>query len=99
MSVKSLLKREGIENAEKINTLTINKGNITGLSFVNTQVTYDGTVKSLLVTGTLPDGVEVAYTGNTGTDAGTYNATATFTVTNPNYNALDAMHAKVYGLT
>ena len=74
-------------------TLTINKGNITGLSFVNTQVTYDGTVKSLLVTGTLPDGVEVAYTGNTGTDAGTYNATATFTVTNPNYNALDAMHA------
>ena len=74
-------------------TLTINKANITGVTFANAQVTYDGTEKSLLITGTLPEGVTVAYTGNTGTNVGEYPATATFTVTNPNYNALDAMQA------
>lgn len=38
--------------------------------------TYDGTPKTAAVSGTLPEGVSVAYTNATATDAGTYNVTA-----------------------
>lgn len=49
---------------------------ITGVTFRSNTYTYDGTQKALTVNGTLPTGVSVAYTGNVGTDAGTYSATA-----------------------
>jgi hypothetical protein len=41
---------------------------------------YDGSEKVLLLTGVLPDCVTVTYENNTATDAGTYKATASFTV-------------------
>ncbi len=50
------------------------KKEITGVSFASVEYTYDGTEKSLTATG-LPTGVSASYTGNKGTDAGTYNAT------------------------
>ena len=54
----------------------------TGITFANKTVTYDGTEHTITVTGTLPDGAQVAYTNNAGTNAGTYDATATLTADN-----------------
>ena len=50
---------------------------ITGVSFEDSTVHYDGEEKSIVVTGELPDGVSVSYRNNKGTDAGVYEATAT----------------------
>lgn len=50
---------------------------ITGITFADKTVTYDGTEHEITVSGTLPEGVTVAYTGNKGTDVGTYAAKAT----------------------
>ena len=50
---------------------------ITGVAFESAEYDYDGTEKTLAVTGELPQGVSVSYTGNKGTNAGTYNAKAT----------------------
>ena len=49
----------------------------TGITFADKTVTYDGTEKSILISGTLPAGTKVEYEGNKGTDAGEYEATAT----------------------
>ncbi|MBR3681512.1 MAG: hypothetical protein IKL79_05870 [Clostridia bacterium] len=50
---------------------------ITGVSFTDKTVTYNGQEQKIEVTGTLPEGVSVSYFGNVGTNAGVYNATAT----------------------
>ena len=60
--------------------------NITGITFTSQTYDYDGTEKTLTVAGTLPAGVSVTYTNNRGTDAGTYNATAT--LSGDGYNTL-----------
>ena len=49
---------------------------ITGVTYESATFTYDGTEKVLTVSGTVPEGVTVAYTNNKGTNAGTYNAQA-----------------------
>lgn len=73
-------------------TITITekpKENMTGLTFADATCTYDGTAKSIAVTGA-PQGAEVAYTSadfdadGKAIDAGTYNIKAT--VTAPGYN-------------
>ena len=66
-------------------TATINKASIDGITFSNSTVTYDGTEKSIEITGTLPSGASVDYTGNKGTNAGTYDAIATI-IGGTNYN-------------
>ena len=71
-------------------TLTITKINITGITFVSASYPYDNTAKELLITGTMPTGVAVEYTDNTGTNAGTYNASADLTGANYNSLSLDA---------
>ena len=51
------------------------------------EFTYDGSPKTVLVSG-LPNGVTVsAYTGNTATEQGTYTAHATLAYDTANYNA------------
>ena len=57
-------------------TLTIEKATLTGISFDDRTYTYDGTEKAVILAGSLPTGVSVAYTGNTRTDAGTQTAVA-----------------------
>lgn len=47
-----------------------------GITFANKTVTYSGLEYVLEISGTLPEGTKVDYTGNKGTDAGVYNATA-----------------------
>lgn len=51
-----------------------------GVKFENVTFDYDGSEKSITVTG-LPEGAKVVYTNNKGTDAGVYNAKAVVTKT------------------
>ena len=57
-------------------TMTVKSGLPSGISLVGSSYVYDGTVKSLSLTGTLPTGYTVEYDGNKKTDAGTYTVTA-----------------------
>ena len=49
---------------------------ITGVTFKSVSFDYDGQEKTVTVSGTIPSGVTVSYSGNKGTDAGEYNASA-----------------------
>uniref|UniRef100_UPI0021C920CA T9SS type B sorting domain-containing protein n=1 Tax=Parapedobacter soli TaxID=416955 RepID=UPI0021C920CA len=66
--------------------LAITPATITGITLSDGTFVYDGTAKSLAITGTLPDGTTVTYTGNNRTDAGTQEVTAT--ITGSNYEGL-----------
>ncbi len=70
----------------------ITKADITGITFDDNSFEYDGTEKSLLISGTLPDGTSVTYTidgaaGNGATDVGVYSLVATIDG-GTNYNGL-----------
>lgn len=52
---------------------------IEGVTFDNVTVDYDGQEHAVTVKGSLPDGANVSYEGNKGTNAGVYNAKATVT--------------------
>ena len=62
------------------------KENFSDIKFENNFYTYDGTEKSLTVSGDLPDGAKVTYTNNNQINAGTYKVTAK--VTCEEYNDL-----------
>ncbi|GHV00828.1 hypothetical protein FACS1894211_09130 [Clostridia bacterium] len=81
-------------------TFTIsNSGyDMSGVTFNNATVTYDGQPHSLTVSGTLPANVTVSYlydnvpdTGKTA--VGTYTVTAVFATSDPNYSAPQSMSA------
>lgn len=61
---------------------------ITGITFSDDSVTYDGQTHSLEISGNLPQGVSVSYSGNNRVNAGVYSVTAIFT--------LDAEYETVY---
>ena len=84
--------------------LTITKANydMTGVTFANKEVTYNGSAQTLVISGTLPTGVTVSYEYAQGEtvltsepqNAGTYAVTAKFTVEDTdNYNTIPDMHA------
>lgn len=64
---------------------------MSGVSFKNQTFTYDTTAKNALITGTLPNGVEVSYVGNGKTDVGTYTVTAKFNGDSNNYHLIEDM--------
>ncbi|MCR5113308.1 MAG: MBG domain-containing protein [Acholeplasmatales bacterium] len=81
-------------------TLIIKKAeyDMSGISFSDSTVTYDGKYKSIEIEGSLPTGVSVSYSieGYTSArviNAGTYIVTATFTNTNKNYEDVESMTA------
>ena len=74
-------------------TLKINASDLTGVSFHDGEFTYDGTKKSIFITGTLPDGVKVSYENNGQVNVDSYTVTATFTCTNGNYTNLPELTA------
>ncbi len=76
-------------------TVTVEKADydMSGISFSDATYTYDGSEKTLTITGTLPDGVSVEYTTNSLTDAGSVEVTASFTGDTANYNAIADMTA------
>jgi hypothetical protein len=55
----------------------IKKAVITGIKLENAAFVYDGTPKSLYLTGNIQPGAQVSYTGNGQTEAGEYTVTAT----------------------
>lgn len=73
----AVLSGEGYNPLTLTATLKIEKAEITGVTFSNNTVTYDGNEHEITVSGTLPTGVSVSYTNNKGTNANTYNAAAT----------------------
>ena len=76
----------------KIEKATID---MSGVSFTDKEVNYDGNPHGITVNGTLPAGVTVTYSEEK-TTVGVYTMTATFTVADPdNYNVPDAMTAKL----
>ncbi|SFB46063.1 MBG domain-containing protein [Algoriphagus aquimarinus] len=64
----------------------ITRATITGITFDDDSFVFDGTTKSLAITGTLPTGTSVAYTNNGRTDVGSQEVTAT--ITGANFNTL-----------
>ena len=75
-------------------TITKAAYNMTGVEFENASYTYDGSEKTLTISGTLPTGVTVAYENNKLTNAGSVTATAKFTIADSNnYCAIDDMTA------
>src|SRR5690606_24328181 len=56
--------------------LTITKANITGVTLDDGAFVYDGTAKSLAISGTLPVGTSVSYENNNRTDVGMQEVTA-----------------------
>ncbi|MGK9124252.1 gliding motility-associated C-terminal domain-containing protein [Olivibacter jilunii] len=66
--------------------LTITKAAITGTSFQDGSFVYDGTAKSLVISGTLPVGTSVSYENNNRTDVGTQEVSAT--ISGDNYETL-----------
>ena len=68
---------------------------MSGITFADDRVTYDGEVHSLAISGTLPGGVSVSYDVSYKVNAGEYTVTATFTGDSANYNAIPDMTAKL----
>ena len=64
--------------------------NFENITFPNKTYTYDGTEKSILISGQLPEGATVTYTNEKGTNSGTYNATAVIEATGYNTLTLNA---------
>ncbi len=83
--------------------MIIEKADITGVTFEGDTVVYNGTEKSVLISGTLPNGVNATYENNTGTNVGTYTATATLTGANYTTKTLTATliinPAEIVGIT
>lgn len=76
-------------------TLTIIKGvyDMSGISFNDKTVSYDGRVQSLEITGTLPRGITVTYENNGHVNIGEYTVIAKFDYDKDNYEAVDDMTA------
>ena len=75
---------------------TISKAtyDMSGITFTGENLTYDGTMHSLAISGTLPSGVTVSYSdNNSNTNAGTYEVTASFTGDTTNFNAISSKTA------
>ncbi|MDE6655368.1 MAG: MBG domain-containing protein, partial [Anaeroplasmataceae bacterium] len=74
--------------------LTISKAvyDMSDISFQSASYVYDGVPHTLVITGTLPEGVTVIYSANTLTNAGTLQVTARF-IGNPNYEDIPSMQA------
>ncbi|WP_188444325.1 MBG domain-containing protein, partial [Belliella aquatica] len=61
---------------------TIIPATVTDVEFKDDSFVYDGTAKSLVITGELPEGTSVVYSNNSLTNVGSQTATATITGSN-----------------
>jgi trimeric autotransporter adhesin len=76
-------------------TASISKAayDMSGISFEDASVTYDGNPHALQISGTLPSDVSVSYSNESHTETGTYEGTAHFTGVSMNYEAIDDLSA------
>ena len=74
---------------------SIGKGtyDMSGVTFGDVTVTYDGNAHPLAISGNLPDGVTVTYENNDQINAGTHTVVAKFTGDTDKYNAIPDMEA------
>ncbi|MCD8285745.1 MAG: hypothetical protein LUD50_00740 [Clostridia bacterium] len=79
---------EGDDGSKDTPSSTLNS--FTGITFEDATYTYDGTEKTIEISGTLPTGATVTYTNNTATNEGVYNATATLVCDGYNTTTLNA---------
>ena len=93
--VTAILKGNGYNTLTLKATLTINKASydMSGITFEDKTVAYDGNEHELNISGTLPEGVTVGYTNNKLTEVGSINVIAVFSHNNPNYNDIPNMSA------
>ncbi|HHU43130.1 MAG TPA: leucine-rich repeat protein [Clostridiales bacterium] len=66
---------------------------MSNILFEDKQVTYNAVEHTLVISGTLPQGVNVEYTDNKGINVGEYQAKATFVYDEHNYHAIEDMTA------
>ncbi|MCR5753086.1 MAG: InlB B-repeat-containing protein [Kiritimatiellae bacterium] len=66
---------------------------MSGVKFPGATYPADGTAKSLVITGTLPEGVTVSYEGNGKSEPGDYTVTAKFSGDAVNYKPIADMKA------
>ena len=78
-NVKAVITCEGYNDLTLNATLTIEKANFTGVTLESKTFTYDGTEKSLAVSGA-PEGANITYTNATQTNAGVHNVQAVVTL-------------------
>ncbi len=73
----------------------INKAtyDMSGIGMEDKTVIYNGQTHSIVISGTLPNGVTVEYEGNGMTEAGVYTVTASFVYDTVNYNTIAPMSA------
>ncbi|MCL2688421.1 MAG: MBG domain-containing protein [Chitinispirillia bacterium] len=79
-------------------TVTVGKASydMSAITFADKSVEYDSAAHSIYISGELPAGVSVSYTGNGQSDIGEYQITAAFTVADAvNYNIPSPMTAKL----
>jgi len=62
---------------------------MSGVGFTDKTVTYSGTEQNITITGNLPNGVSVSYTGNGKKEIGSYTITASFKGDDKNYYPID----------
>jgi hypothetical protein len=69
-------------------SFTVNKGDydMSGITFTDTTVIYDGMAHSIEINGELHQDISVSYEGNAQTEVGSYEVKAIFATTNVNYN-------------
>ena len=93
-TVTAVLSGKGYKTLTLTAELKITKATLTGITLEDGTFTYaDGVYHSLAITGTLPEGVTVEYTGNNVTYAGTYKVTAV--ISGDNYETL-VLEATLY---
>ncbi|MBO7684691.1 MAG: C10 family peptidase, partial [Kiritimatiellae bacterium] len=68
---------------------------MSAVAFADATYTYSGEYRTIRISGTLPDGVEVSYENNRQRDVGEYVATASFTGDSANYMAIPDKTAKL----
>ncbi|MDR0228337.1 MAG: MBG domain-containing protein [Flavobacteriaceae bacterium] len=74
---RAVLEGANYKKSTRYNNLIILKAEIENISLNNNKFSYDGTPKSLQITGDLPNGTTVTYSNNNQTQPGTYTVTAT----------------------
>ena len=101
--VTAVVSCEGYVTETLSTTVTIERAkyDMSGVKFEDKEVVYDGNAHSLVISGTLPQGVSAPkYTINDKTtssaiDVGEYTVKATFANNNPNYEPIPPMEAKL----
>ena len=86
---------DGSTGAARTADWSIAKGtyDMSGVRFADATVFFDGTAKSLAVSGALPDGVSVAYRGNGVAACGAYAVEARFTGDADNFEPIPVLDA------